>query len=68
MAKVTIKPAKKTKGNTFDVSFVDMTRGEVLALIHGMKVYSEFSPVGNDVSSYLDNGVIEAAKKDINIL
>lgn len=50
-------------GNTFAV-FLSLTKGQLLALRNGMRAYGEVSPVGRDVSIFIDNAL---ARDGINI-
>lgn len=43
-------------GNTFAV-FLSLTKGQLLALRNGMRAYGEVSPVGRDVSAFIDNAL-----------
>lgn len=64
--KVIIKKTKKAQGQSYDVSFLSLTKGEILSLKNALE--SSGSHVASDLLAYLNNGLsdcTEAWLKDI---
>lgn len=55
--KVTIKKNKKGAGQSYDVSFSGLTKGEIMSMKNALEASG--TPVSEDVHAYLNNGLIE---------
>lgn len=55
--KVTIKKNKKGAGQSYDVSFSGLTKGEIMSMQNALQGHG--SHVAMDVLAYLNNGLIE---------
>jgi len=55
--KVTIKRNKKGAGQSYDVSFSGLTKGEIMSMQNALEASG--TPVSSDVLAYLNNGLYD---------
>lgn len=60
--KCDIKPSPESKGNSYDVHFNNLTRGEAMAILHALELYKEQSIVARDAHAYMVNADYRAGK------
>ena len=50
----------KKNDNIYNVSFANLTLGEVMAMKNALELYAASSPVCADVFAYFNNGVLDS--------
>jgi hypothetical protein len=55
----------KSNDNLHSITFNDLTKGEVLSLVHALQIARQISPVAMDVSGYLRNAFYVSGKTEL---